>query len=114
MFRVYIKTDEKGRITDINSNAFIEDLTGWIEIDRGEELKHLHAQNNYLRKPVRNEYGAFNFTYKDGKIEEIPEEEVSAEVEKILGLIPQSAVERLKKLEEAITKLLKLFGQEVK
>ena len=113
MFRVYIKTDEKGRITAIGSNAFIDDFEGWKEIDSGEELKHLHAQNNYLPKPVRNEYGVYNYIFKNGKIEEVPEEEIKAEEEQIRTSYKPALAERFEKLETAINKILKFIGKEV-
>ena len=34
-YKVYVKTDEKGRITAINSDVFLHTLEGWQEIDRG-------------------------------------------------------------------------------
>lgn len=113
MYRVFIKTDKEGKITDINSNAFIRDFTDWIEIDRGEEMKHLHAQNNYLGKPVCNEYGISNYIYKEGKIQEVPEDDIRVEVEKVVATIAPSLEERFEKLETALNKLLKLLGKEV-
>ena len=44
---VYVQTDEQGRITAVNSSAFVS--TDWgTEIDRGYGDKYHHAQGNYL------------------------------------------------------------------
>lgn len=45
---VYVKTDEQGRILDINSSAFLNDTKGWTAIDEGEGDKYLHAYRHYL------------------------------------------------------------------
>ena len=33
--KVYIKINENNEIIEINSEIFIDDLTGWIKIDSG-------------------------------------------------------------------------------
>ena len=71
MAKVYIKTDEEDRITDIGSDVFIEDLTGWTEIDEGDGDKYVHAQGNYLPGPIRNEDGNPKYRYVCGEIVEI-------------------------------------------
>ena len=45
---VYIKPDDAQRITAVNSSAFLTDLTGWVEIDRGFGDRYHHAQGNYF------------------------------------------------------------------
>ena len=72
---VYIKADEMGRVTDINSSAFVADASGWIGIDKGDGDRYHHAQGNYLPKPLYDEYGRHNFRYEDGCIIEISDEE---------------------------------------
>lgn len=47
-YKVYIKTDENGNITAVNSSAFLTDIEGWTEIDAGVGDKYHHAQNNYF------------------------------------------------------------------
>lgn len=48
MNKVYAKADEDGRVIAINSDAFLTDTTGWVEIDHGTGDKYHHAQGNYL------------------------------------------------------------------
>lgn len=45
---VYVKTDEQGRIRDVDSSYNNTDFTGWTQIDEGTEYKHSHAMSNYL------------------------------------------------------------------
>ena len=47
MYSVYAKTDEKMRIVAVNSDAFITDLKGWVQIDEGEGDRY-HAQSRQL------------------------------------------------------------------
>lgn len=60
---VYIKTDDQNRIQDVNSSAFIRDTDGWVEIDRGFDVRHHHAQGNYFQKPKFDERGICRYLY---------------------------------------------------
>lgn len=62
--KVYIKINDKNEITEVISSIFIEDLTGWIEIDGGFGDKYAHAQSQYFDKPLMNEEGGYNYKYK--------------------------------------------------
>lgn len=82
MVKVYVKTKEINNqniitdiITDINSDIFISDLTGWIQIDEGDGDKYSHAQSNYLDKPLMDMQGKYNYEFMDGKIVELTYEE---------------------------------------
>lgn len=75
MIYVYVKINDKNYITDINSSIFLADTTGWAKIDEGEGDKYAHAQGNYLLKPIRDEYGRFNYCLNNGAVCEIPEED---------------------------------------
>lgn len=104
MFIVYVKTNDKGFLTAINSSAFIKDINGWLEIDSGFGDKYHHAQGNYLNKPLRNEKGLFNYKLVDGKpVERSAEEQ---EVDYIEPLPQVTLEERTTALEEALTLLL--------
>ena len=61
--KVYIKTNSNREIIAINSDIFIDDLTGWIEIDKGYGDKYAHAQSQYFDKPLIDENGKYNYTY---------------------------------------------------
>lgn len=60
---VYIKTDDQNRIKAVNSSAFLRDTDGWVEIDRGFDTRHHHAQGNYFEKPLYDERGIMRYLY---------------------------------------------------
>lgn len=76
---VYIRIDDANRIVDINSNAFLTDVSDWIEIDRGFGDKYHHAQGNYFPKPIYEERGIPVYKYVDGKVLERTQEEIDAD-----------------------------------
>ena len=78
--RVFIKTDSKNRVTAIDSEIFISDTSGWVEIDRGDGDKFAHAQGNYLPKPLTDENGVYRYKYKNGVISERSEDEMAADM----------------------------------
>ena len=56
---VYVKTNEEGYITEVNSDIFIEDFTGWQKIDEGYGDKFAHAQSQYFESGLRNKKGEY-------------------------------------------------------
>lgn len=76
---VYVRIDDTNRIVDINSNAFLTDISDWIEIDRGFGDKYHHAQGNYFPKPIYEERGIPVYKYVDGKALERTQEEIDAD-----------------------------------
>ena len=76
---VYIRIDDANRIIDINSNAFLTDVSDWIEIDRGFGDKYHHAQGNYFPKPIYEERGIPVYKYVDGEVLERTQEEIDAD-----------------------------------
>lgn len=79
-YTVYVKTDEKNRITDINSSAFISDISEWTKIDSGDGDRYHHAQGNYLPKPITDENGVYRFKFENGAICERSEDEMAADM----------------------------------
>lgn len=67
---VYVRTDERGQVIDINSDGFIEDTTGWVKIDEGIGARFFHAQSQYLRLPLFNDDGLPNYRLANGKVVE--------------------------------------------
>ena len=61
--KVYIKVNENNEIIEVNSEIFIDDLTGWIYIDEGYGDKYSHAQSQYFEKQLQNENGTYNYKY---------------------------------------------------
>ncbi len=66
-YGVYVLIDTRGRITSINSDAFITDLTGWIRIDEGYGDRYHHAQGNYLSGPLYDDRGICRYKLVDGQ-----------------------------------------------
>ena len=76
---VYVRADDAGRITAINSSAFLQDTTGWAEIDSGYGDKHHHAQGNYFDKPLCDERGICRYKLVNGRPVERTQEEMDAD-----------------------------------
>ncbi len=72
--KVYIQTDTNKTVTAINSSIFLQDITGWTEIDEGNGDKYSHAQSQYLEKGLMDEKGRFNYKY-DTELVELTEAE---------------------------------------
>lgn len=77
---VYVRTDEAGRIVEINSSAFLVDTEGWTAIDEGCGDKYHHAQNNYFPLPLYGADGCANYKLTDGAPVERAEAEKAAEI----------------------------------
>ena len=78
---VYVKPNESGYITAINSSAFITDTTGWVEIDSGYGDRYHHAQGNYFQHPIITMGGAYRYKLVDGKPVECTAEEITHQEE---------------------------------
>lgn len=62
---VYVKVNENNEIIDVNSEIFINDLSGWIKVDEGNGDRFSHAQSQYFDKPLQNEDGSYNYHLKN-------------------------------------------------
>lgn len=82
---VYAKVNESGYIADINSSAFLSDLSGWTEIDCGSGDKYHHAQGNYLPGPLMTEGGACRYKLAGGKPVECTPEEIQGQIKNDTG-----------------------------
>ena len=78
-YEVYVKIDEQNRIIEINSNAFISDLTKWIKIDEGVGDKYHHAQGNYLPLPLVDDRLIYRYKLAEGLPVERTQEEMDAD-----------------------------------
>lgn len=76
---VYVKPNDAGYITAVNSSALLTDTTGWVEIDRGAGDRYHHAQNNYFDQPIRTDSGVYRYKLVDGKPVECTAEEIAAQ-----------------------------------
>lgn len=75
---VYAQYDKRGRITAVNSSAFVGADWG-MEIDRGYGDKYHHAQGNYFSRAIYTEDGIPRYKLEDGKAVERTEEEIEAD-----------------------------------
>ena len=77
-FHVYVQTDERGRITAVNSSAFVSADWG-TEIDSGYGDQYHHAQGNYFSQPICTEDGSPRYKLVDGSPVERTTEEIEAD-----------------------------------
>lgn len=101
---VYIKPDDQNRIRAVNSSAFLTDTDGWVEIDRGFDVRHHHAQGNYFPLPLYDERGIMRYLYTPGA-DTIWRERTQAEMDADWEEpVPQpDPTERIAALEAAMT-----------
>lgn len=78
---VYVKTNDSGYITAVNSSAFLSDTTGWIEIDSGYGDRYSLAQGNYFSQSIITMGGAYRYKLVDGKPVECTQEEIAEQEE---------------------------------
>ena len=77
--KVYVRTDENGRIIAVNSSVFLRDTDCWTKIDEGHGDRYHHAQGNYLSKPLMDDRGIYRYKLIDGEAVERTEEEMGAD-----------------------------------
>lgn len=101
-YHVYVQTDEQGRITAVNSSAFVGEDWG-TEIDQGYGDKYHHAQGNYFPQPIYTEDGIHRYKLVDGQAVERTEEEIEADREARPTPEPAPTVEELQAKIAALT-----------
>lgn len=97
VFGVYVRTDAQGRVTAINSDAFLSDTTGWVKVDEGAGTRYMHAQGNYLPRMIVDERGVYRYKLADGGIVERSAAEMDEDAKSIV--VPPSQEDRLAALE---------------
>ncbi len=80
-YKVYAYVNSSGHITSVNSSAFLDDFTGWTEIDQGAGDKYHHAQGNYLPGPLMTDGGAYRYKLVNGAPVECTSEEIAEQEE---------------------------------
>ena len=78
---VYVKPNDSGYITAVNSSAFLTDVTDWVEIDHGYGDKYHHAQGNYFPESIITDGGAYRYKLVDGKPVECTPAEIAEQEE---------------------------------
>ena len=94
---VYVRTDDRGCITAVNSSAFLEDTQGWTDIDAGYSDRYHHAQGNYFPKPIMDDRGVWRYKMAGSLPVERTAEEMDADY---IEVQEPTAEERLTALEE--------------
>lgn len=98
-YSVYVQTDEQGRITAVNSSAFVDAEWG-AEIDQGYGDKYHHAQGNYFDQ-IYTDDGIPRYKLEDGKPVERTEEEIEAD----RAALPEPGPTENEKLRQRVTEL---------
>lgn len=98
-YTVYVKVNESGYITAVNSSAFLNDFTGWTEIDQGQGDKYHHAQGNYFPLPLFTSGGAYRYKLVNGAPVECTPEEIQQQEEANQPEPGLSQEDRIKALE---------------
>lgn len=65
--KVYVKIDIDGRIIAVNSDAFLTDISGWVQIDEGSADRYHHAQGNYFEGGLYTTDNIPRYKLIDGK-----------------------------------------------
>jgi hypothetical protein len=107
-YKVLVQTDDVGRVTAINSNAFVSG-DGWTQIDEGEGDIYHHAQNNYLQKPLMDERGVYRYKLVDGLVTQRTQREMDADFE-ARPAPPPTTEERMNALESANDDLILMMA----
>lgn len=102
---VYVKINESNSIIEINSSEFINDISGWIQIDEGVGDKYHHAQGNYFDMSLYDMEGCANYKLVDGKPELRTAEEKQVEISN-RPAPPPTEEDRIKALEESMLTLM--------
>ena len=68
--KVYIMVDAENKVTAINSEIFIDDLTDWVFLDEGHGDHYAHAQGHYLPKAITDDEGRFVYEFIGGELKE--------------------------------------------
>lgn len=101
---VYVNADASGYIAAVNSDAFLDDTTGWVKIDEGYGDRYHHAQGNYFPLPIITSGGAYRYKLEDGVPVECTPEEIAEQEEALRpepGADPGSADALLAEMDTA-------------
>lgn len=104
-YEVYVRLDEFGRITDINSSVFVPADWG-THVDEGYGDKYAHAQNHYLNSPLLTDDGIPRYKLVAGKPVERTPEEIQADRDAIPPA-PPTEIEQLQAENKMLSTQLK-------
>ena len=98
---VYIKSNSEKFITAVNSSDYLDDITGWIEIDSGFGIRYSDAYGNYFEKPILTERNVWQYKLVDGQPVECTAEEIAAQ--EALKPVPTPSLENRVEVLESTT-----------
>ena len=107
MYKVYVKTDEIGRVISVNSDAFLPDVNGWTQIGDGESDKFHHAQGNYFPQSIMTVEGVPRYKLVDGEVIE----RTAAEIQADIDAIPPPPPDPLVATKKAATVMFRALAQ---
>lgn len=99
---VYVKSNDSGYITAVNSSAFLTDTADWVEIDSGYGDKYHHAQGNYFPESIITDGGVYRYKLANGNSVECSAEEI-AEQEEANKLVVNNMPSQLDIIEAQVT-----------
>lgn len=103
MIKVYMRYTEEYIVTSVSSDSFLVENTGWVKVDEGDGDRYMHAQGNYLPKPLMDEHDRYRYKLVDGEVVERTPEELGADAQP--ATVPSEA-ERLAAVEAAVLDLV--------
>lgn len=106
IYKVLVRTDNAGKVVEINSSAFISSLADWVQIDSGYGDRYHHAQGNYLPGPLMDEHGVYRYKLVDGAVHERTQEEMDADFVALLKPEDPDYPGRIETLENCMTALM--------
>ena len=109
-YTVYVKPNDAGYITAVNSSAFLTDTTDWTEIGSGYGDKYHHAQGNYFPLPIRTMGGAYRYKLVDGQPVECTAEEIAAQEDALKPVPTPSLENRVEVLESTTDDMILLMA----
>lgn len=106
--KVYIKLDDKHRVTAVEggySTANITDISEWIFIDEGVGDRYNLCQSHYFDGGLYDCQGRYRWKYEDGKCVLRSEAEIDADVVDTGEVVP-SMESRVSELETCVDYLI--------
>lgn len=108
LYGVYVRVDDAGRITAINSSAFLADTDGWTKIDEGYGDCYHHAQGNYLPGMLIDDRGVCRYKLVDGEVQERTREEMDEDYTPPAPVL--TAEQRMDEIEAAMMELAAMIA----
>ena len=79
-YSVYVRLNSDDHIIAVDSSAFLQNVTDWIEIDSGYGDKYHHAQGDYFPLPIYTDEGIPRYKLVNGAPVERTADEIAADI----------------------------------